>query len=136
MDNRAIKFRAWDSANGLMLPSFDNWLDFDGNYWEPPDRTYGTPNQEIVKRQDVILMEYTGVNDRLGVPICESDVLRTPRNDWGVVVRRPITFEVTVSETQSSAYSQVWYESCEVIGNIYEDPELLKDENHEKKEQK
>lgn len=128
MGNRTIRFRAWDSTNGWMLPSFDNWLDFDGNHWEPPDRTYDTPNQEIVKRQDVILMEYTGVNDRLGIPICESDILRTPRNDWGVVVRKPITFEVTVSETQSSAYSQIWYESCEVIGNIYENPELLKDE--------
>jgi len=127
----AARYRAWDDSNKWMLPNFDNWIDFDGNYWEPPDKTFDTPHQEIVKRDDVVVMRFIGLADKNGKAICESDVIRTPRGDWGVIVWNAPFFEVTVSETQSSMYSREWLTTCEVIGNIYENPELLKEQTNE-----
>lgn len=119
------KFRAWDGVNGWMMPDFDNWIDFDGNFWEPPAEKFDTPHQEIEKRDDVVVMQSTELLDKNGKEIFEGDIIRTERGDWGVIVWKAPFFEVTVSETQSSLYSREWFKKCEVIGNIHQNPELL-----------
>lgn len=123
MDN-TLEFRVFDKSMGLMFDS-DCWVDCEGNYWDTPDTVYDTPNQEIVKKPEAVVMQYIGLRDKNGVKMFEGDVIRVQRGDWGVIVRNAPFFELTVSPTQSSLYTREFYEASEVIGNIYQNPELL-----------
>lgn len=71
---------------------------------------------------EVPVMRPIGLTDKNGIEIWEGDKIKTPNNDWGVVVWKAPFFEVTVSETQSSMYSREWFSLVEVIGNIYQNP--------------
>lgn len=72
------------------------------------------------------IMHFTGLTDKDGKHIYESDIIETSRGDWGVIVWKAPFFEVTVSETQSCLYSREFFNDVKVIGNIYNNPELLK----------
>ena len=67
-----------------------------------------------------------GIKDKFQKDIWENDIIKTPNGDWGVIMWKAPFFEVTVSENESSLYSRDWFSECEIIGNIYENPELLK----------
>src|SRR5690606_40071151 len=73
--NRKVKFRAWDTVLKIMVPSFDNWIDFDGDYWTTPDVRGDTKNTEIVRGHNVIVIEWTGLYDKNGKEIYEGDIV-------------------------------------------------------------
>ena len=75
--------------------------------------------------EDAKVMQYIGLKDKNDKEIWEGDIIKTERGDWGVIVWNAPFFEVTVSEDQSCLYSREWFSNVEVIGNIYENPELL-----------
>ena len=117
---REIKFRAWDKENKVMINAIFVGL----------GKVYGMtktfkPSKEL---EDVILMQYTGLKDKNGKEIYEGDVVK---GEWDVVE------EIYVSDVQFYGgafrvhktglpleYGYMRRE-CEVIGNIYENPELL-----------
>jgi YopX protein len=68
---------------------------------------------------------FTGLHDLNGKEIYEGDIIKKDNGVWGVIVWKAPSFEVTVSETQSSLYTKEWIEDSIVIGNVYENPELL-----------
>jgi len=74
---------------------------------------------------NVIIMSSMQYQDKNKKEIFEEDIVRTPRGDWGIIVFNAPFFEVTVSKNQSSLYSRQYFDECEVIGNRYENPELL-----------
>ncbi len=122
---REIKFRAWDENNKYIVPDFDNWLDFKGQYWTIPDRTYDTPNIEIVKMQGIILMQYTGLTDKFGKEIYEGDIVNIDglnvKVEW---YNGAWTVEYFTSPQRS--YLSVFDETdVEIIGNIYENQNLI-----------
>ena len=126
---REIKFRVWNKERKEMW-SMDNLLDVDGT----------TPFQDILRNlngeKDIWkLMQFTGLLDKNGKEIYEGDIL-----DWGdnfpsVVIWSKLAggetpgfeleekgdYEYPIYHTLS-AYTNPF----EVIGNIYENPELLK----------
>jgi uncharacterized phage protein (TIGR01671 family) len=128
MDKREIKFRAWDGAT-MHLPEYsdeneDFYISVEGEV--KFFRDVGWDNLRTpAYRKDWALMQFTGLRDKEGKEIYEGDVIRTERQDWGVIVWRAPFFEVTVSADQSSLYSREWFAACEVTGNIYENPGLL-----------
>ena len=65
------------------------------------------------------LMQFTGLKDKNGREIYEGDVLKT---DWGYngVVEWDLFHFNKIQGTIS--------EECEIVGNIYENPELLENE--------
>ncbi len=113
---RKIKFRAWDATNKI-------WLKFtDKNEYFSFDE-----HGELVwiadfERQKPIVMQYTGLRDRNETEIMESDICRQRFND------KVTTGEVRFSPTQGYlvGLEPIWPHDIEVIGNIYENPELLK----------
>lgn len=81
VQGREIKFRAWDNVLKYMVPDFDNWIDFKGNYWTTPDKGGDTPHQEIVRGHNYILMQFTGLRDKSGKEIYEKDIFRVEEQE-------------------------------------------------------
>lgn len=115
---REIKFRAWDRAMERMLNNVgfhpymcckndDYASDKDGAYTISPHFT------------NYYLMQYTGLKDKNGVEIYEGDVLRVPYNS---IDNQSVIF--LPSGTWSC--SGLDLSRCRVIGNIHQNPELLK----------
>ena len=135
MEQRVIKFRAWDTISERMV---DEPYNFRASY--PIDKIsddkkdYDTPFQYYETWQDVddgvcrpcFIMQFTGLHDKNGKEIYEGDIIKKEFGHWGVIVYKSPSFEVTVSETQSSLYTKEWIKDSVVIGNIYQNPELIK----------
>lgn len=135
------KFRAWDKRRKEMwkvatLHIEDEYADlFKTNIYEKP---FDNP---WAKFEDLILMQSTGLKDLKGVEIYEGDIVQST---WYDVDNNPykkkgeITFvgaqyvivydsqfDVETGEITYDAHSLTYAEDVEVIGNIYENPELL-----------
>lgn len=93
----------------------------------------------------VSLMQYTGLTDKKGKEVYEGDILRSRENDevYRVDEIVPLHRHTHItnigyysgkkyhSRVASAAYNNLddwmsWPEMYEVIGNIFENPELLK----------
>lgn len=106
--NREIKFRAWDGQQLVPITRV-----------KVPSNTF--------KDSGDVLMQYTGLKDKNGKEIFEGDIVRHdqfPRplvvqwdwDQWGL-------FENPCNE------ANIGKDDTEVIGNIYENPDLLSDIN-------
>lgn len=127
------KFRAWHKANKKMYKV--NGISY-------PLRMLHLFRQDLyvedfkVSFDDVIVMQSTGLFDKNGVEIFEGDVVRLTSVFLGKDEIRQVTlvnggFGVTSEGTYVDSItikllSQVGY-SLEIIGNIYENPELVQE---------
>lgn len=118
---KQIKFRAWDKINEEMIP-WGRLLD-------------GYNLRNVFMRPEMcglILMQYTGLKDKNGVDIYEGDVLFHPLQG-----RRKVFYPY--SETVASyglrnidnGFGSTLQDShavWEVIGNVYQNKDLLEEE--------
>ena len=141
-----LKFRAWDKQNEKRLyqvqalqfygtnntvdACWTNGVDFDG------ESTSGEP--ELNNLHDLVLMQCTGNRDINGVEIYEGDIVRneeyiyavhfgefTDTDDFQEPAQRQVGFYIRDVHTDGTFpfYSMRY----RVIGNVYENPELLED---------
>ena len=121
---REIKFRAWISNK------FYYWgfiKDNNGVYFAAPAAVSSEPldNKEIEKRSQ----QYTGLKDKNGKEIYEGDIGLF--DCAGGKIKSTIVWNNFVArfERDDIPYLAGGIEGlCEVIGNIYENPELLKED--------
>ena len=122
---REIKFRIYDLQSKIMSDHFtlDDYAsdhDSEDGYFRYQLRNNDKPYN------DNIIMQFTGLHDKNGKEIYEGDVVKHYN---GV---NPVTWETGLASFQMSFSNFVLdqeiipdYSECEVIGNIYENPELL-----------
>lgn len=119
---REIKFRAWDENDGVMI----SWENLICNKSEGDDYLMIGYKENIAITQydhDTILMQYTGLKDKNGVEIWEGDIVRG--RIYHMFAEDDVIFQIRWSD-QDKGYGMHWYPSeVEVIGNIFESPELL-----------
>lgn len=73
--------------------------------------------------------QYTGLKDKNGKGICEGDILLDESGTYAVVGYSMGAFYVDFGEGFDLQYfAECIHEICEVVGNIHDDPELLKTE--------
>ena len=136
--SRLIKFRVWDKESKYM----DNWdklqsplLTLDGQLVTTHKYITGTVP---VSPDKYILMQFTGLLDRNGKEIYEGDIVRVQDHFQTVFVKEVLyeqdafvirgTEKDNVGMSVDSEWSQrlSGLRQIEVIGNIYENKELLK----------
>ena len=125
---REIKFRAWDKQEKRMFDVLGiSW--YDGVIFE----SYADAGVEWYSKEikhnisDCILMQYTGLKDKNGKEIYEGDIVRDQDGNL---------YQVKYAKYYIYPFGAIFphrpkeivneYE-CEVIGNIYENPELLEE---------
>ena len=135
---RDIKFRAWDKrtkrlyqvqtlqfygTNNTVDACWTKGVDFDG------ESTLGEP--ELNNLHNLVLMQYTGLKDINGVEIYEGDVLFHPlqgrRKVYYPYSERVASYGLRNIDNGFGSTLQDSHDVWEVIGNIYENPELLED---------
>lgn len=138
--SREIKFRAWSTPDNIMH----------NNVY-----IYPYPNSMVVGRDDksigfdgidVVVMQYTGLKDMNEVEVYEGDILKFTEIDEESVLGVGVTDIAQVKWIDDLAQWRVVFPSgrrtelhCilevpyfydqEVIGNVYENPELIGDNN-------
>ena len=128
---REIKFRAWDKGLKRMIylsePTVEN-DDFSGIVFKLRDYFVSAFSSDRI--EDVELMQYTGLKDKNGREIYEGDIVKgTGKNPIIYVVEWLDSyggFAFVDKEKAIPAY-EFLVNFCEVIGNIYENPELLEE---------
>lgn len=116
---REIKFRAWDIVRKRMLYNKDLW-DIPYN-----EIFIHTPDQRALE-----VMQYIGLIDRNGKEIYEGDIVRHFKREKDILLKIEISASYGVYAELNHGMKKLigrgnphlYYE---VIGNIYENPELL-----------
>lgn len=124
--NRLIKFRAWIYSQMIMI-SQEDFHDYtmicNGNGFGVVNRD----TNEFLKDDDFSVMQYTGLKDKNGKEIYEGDVV-TFKRFYGER-KLPIEFDpLRGFRPYMEGYGGFEWNpiEVEVIGNIYENPELIK----------
>ena len=132
-----IKFRVWLKpehwnedehkglmTNGLPLGGFNEWWI---NLENPFNENCGLDGT-FTAGKEIEVMQFTGLNDKKGKEIYEGDILNSSEKDslcYVIWDDAAFALKSPGSEAVDYEHSSV-FESMEVVGNIYENPELLK----------
>jgi uncharacterized phage protein (TIGR01671 family) len=131
---RTYKFRAWDKKLKRMFIVYSMQLGADWIVYDSNNQKEGISVFEDI---DAVLMQFTGLKDKNGKEIYEGDIVKGTGFDEGVEYK-DLVGEVYQAQTGA------WCVRCrhtmslfdlpepEVIGNIYENPELLTTPTEEK----
>lgn len=115
---KEIKFRVWNTETNKMITNVKEMGVFALKSIYTIDEFLVIPTNEKYP-----LMQYTGLKDKNGVEIYEGDILKSDINEtFGLVCFEDGKFVVNWENISEDLFE--WTGEF-VIGNIYENPELL-----------
>lgn len=130
---REILFRGKRVYNGEWIYDSETYIRDGDGIWLSDD------DLNVVRVQEDTVGQYTGLTDKNGTKIFEGDIVKYPTTCEIFTVAWHGSFaEFVISElqkpnkaTRGSKNMYLVNRYCEVIGNIYDNPELLKGEENE-----
>ncbi len=125
---RKIKFRAWDNHTKVMTHVVSIYSELNGESWWGADVINPDNDDTMYSFDDDtgVLMQFTGLQDKNGVDIYEGDIVQR-----GVITFSRGKFQGTYYDG-GGGLAEDWEDDLyqerdiEVIGNVYENAELLK----------
>ena len=129
---REIKFRAWDKVTNIMaeVTGFKNGYT-DGSIGIWYINRDGEENLCKPQKADIELMQYTGLNDKNGTEIYEGDIVNCieykcyGKIEWNEEEAGFYFYTLFEDGGYQEERLYDYVEELWVIGNIYENPELL-----------
>ena len=129
---RNIKFRAWEKQLREMIPVYDiqfhnpQKVVVEGIELLPREQQPLIINTISCWRDagEIELMQFTGLTDKNGTEIYEGDVCRDMDEGIYVIEYDDAEF-VSIYDTNIREYLSETHDQIEVIGNIYQHPELI-----------
>lgn len=122
--NREIKFRSWVKSKATNTEWMNDKIEFVGGL------VNDNFNQQNNRFAEIIYMQYTGLKDKNGMEIYEGDVIESDRGSLLYVDFSEGAFWVSGIDAMTKEEMVGHLHSCNqwtvVIGNIHENPELLK----------
>lgn len=139
-----FKFRSYGRPNSI-IEGMQNIYTFeeskDGYFNVKVDKGW----LSFVKEEDLKIMQCTGLKDKNGKLIYEGDIISVKiktqdafnveeyysENYKGEIIFKEGEFAIRVIDTKKQPISLYYYANgCEIIGNIYENSELLEEINN------
>ncbi len=124
---RNIKFRAWDIKEKKWIKLWTFHFHYDGGLNFITDSTAMNNIYNNRNEDRYILIQYTGLKDKNGKEIYEGDIVKMLSRTFTQVYFSDGGFCVNVGGQLVGLHPDFLgrYRTVEVIGNIYEHPELL-----------
>lgn len=128
-----IKARCWDDANKEYLSDDDlNFVihPYEGTVYRAgsyPDIS-GEWTWDANEEPDETLIPelFIGQNDKENNEIYDGDILQNGNGNIGYVLWHNAGFEIKWNDAEEPyAYGHFTYESCKIIGNIRENPDMI-----------
>lgn len=107
---RAIRFRVWNKQNKTMYPSAPLYK-----------CNFTTSNFD-----EYVVMQYTGLKDGYDKEIYEGDIILSIQSNIKYVVEFNKLEAAFLAVAKASYIPSRGWKEAEVMGNIYENPELIK----------
>lgn len=132
---REIKFRVWDKKKKKFCNQFADWyLSVDDGYLYKECDFDGIIDKMPQKR--FIIQQFTGIKDGNNKKIYDGDIVKNAGNGyeeyWRVYFNEKRLSWYVGCDTKEEFFDDFLYEFCqdgktylEVVGNIFETPELL-----------
>ena len=122
---REIKFRAWNTGKRMKTGMY-SWEEMKETLMHEirPEKSLFAPfiqSEQFKENPWIVLMQYTGLKDKNGKEIYEGDVVRHTQLEYVGEIVWPRYVETSAGED----YKEMQNDYLEIIGNIYENPELL-----------
>lgn len=112
---REIKFRAWDKIEEVML----DWKSL-------TDTFFAHKCDTIFNDKSIILMQYTGLKDKNDVEIFEEDIVEYYECSIKEIEKVEFLHGCFCPIGQSDWIDNNKIHDMKIIGNIYENPELIR----------
>ncbi len=123
---REIKFRVWDKRNKVFAYPEKMGSTFAISISGIITTGYIDGDMTTTENKDFILLQFTGLKDNNGVEIYEGDICKS-FECLGIAKFIMGGFDLFDANDHPLGYEEEFLiGSCTVIGNIYENPELIK----------